>query len=607
MRVSDVIFDYLAKKGVDTAFMVTGGQAMFLDDAVHQNRHITPIFTHHEQSAGMAAESYGRVKGIPGVAVVTAGPGAVNVMNGVVGAWTDSSPMIVLSGQAALKAVQYQETTKIRQFGVQGINIRPLVDSVTKYFITVDDPQKILYYIQKAYHIATTGRPGPVWLDVPLDIQGKEIKGKLIQFVPEKEKLNRQLSKQVAQTITLLKRSKRPIFLVGHGLRIADALPDFEKTLEKLKMPVLTSRLGIDSIETNNPLYIGRPGTYGERSANFTVQNADLIISIGCRLATSMIGHNAPDFGKNAKKIVVDIDIKELSKLGPILDIKILSDAKLFLKEFNKQICKAPQMHFSDWVKQANHWKKKYPVVLPEYRKEKPINSYYFTQRLSKLSSAKDMVLVDTGGCFHVAAQSWKVKKGQRYITTGGISSMGYWVAGIGACMAYGKKQTLIITGDGSLQMNIQELATIKHNALPIKIFIFNNNGYLLIRHTQKNFMDGRLMGESPATGVWCPDSMKIAKAYGIKGVKIDNLKTMDKKIKEVLAYKGPVICEIITPEWQLLIPRTASIKNPDGSMMSKPYEDMFPFLPAEEIEENMIAEIEKKTTVKNETFITGE
>jgi len=607
MRVSDVIFDYLAKKGVDTAFMVTGGQAMFLDDAVHQNRHITPIFTHHEQSAGMAAESYGRVKGIPGVAVVTAGPGAVNVMNGVVGAWTDSSPMIVLSGQAALKAVQYQETTKIRQFGVQGINIRPLVDSVTKYFITVDDPQKILYYIQKAYHIATTGRPGPVWLDVPLDIQGKEIKGKLIQFVPEKEKLNRQLSKQVAQTIALLKKSKRPILLIGHGLRIANALPDFEKALERLKIPVVTSRLGIDSIESNHPLYIGRPGTYGERSANFTVQNADVIISIGSRLATSMIGHNAPDFGKNAKKVVVDIDAKELNKPGPILDIKILSDAKLFLREFNKQIYKVPPLHFSDWVNQANLWKKKYPVVLPEYRKEKPINSYYFTQRLSKLSSAKDMVLVDTGGCFHVAAQSWKVKKGQRYITTGGISSMGYWVAGIGACMAYGKKQTLIITGDGSLQMNIQELATIKHNNLPIKIFIFNNNGYLLIRHTQKNFMEGRLMGESPATGVWCPDSMKIAKAYGIKGVKIDNLKTMDIKIKEVLAHKGPVICEIITPEWQLLIPRTASIKNPDGSMVSKPYEDMFPFLPPEEIEENMIAEINKKTKVKNETFITGE
>lgn len=607
MRVSDIIINFLAEKGVHTAFMVTGGQAMFLDDAVLQNKKITPIFTHHEQSAGMAAESYGRLKGIPGLAVVTAGPGAVNVMNGVVGAWTDSSPMIVISGQAALKAVQYQEETKIRQFGVQGINIKPLVENVTKYFITIDDPKKALYYTQKAFYLATTGRPGPVWLDVPLDIQGKEVTGKLLEFEAPKIKKKETLSKQVSQTFKLLKTSSRPLFLVGHGLRIAGATEIFKRIAEATQIPIITSRLGIDSIETKHPLYIGRPGTYGERSANFAVQNADVIISIGSRLATSMIGHNASDFGRNAKKVVVEIDRKELDKPGPSIDIKIQEDAFVFLKEFEKQLKKTVLKSNSAWVKQTNVWKKKYPVVLPEYRKEKIINSYFFTEKLSNLASAKDLILVDTGGCFHVAAQTWKIKKGQRYITTGGISSMGYWVAGIGACLANDKKQTLVITGDGSLQMNIQELATVKHNNLPIKIFIFNNNGYLLIRHTQKNYMDGRLMGEGPATGVWCPDSMKIAKAYGIKGVKIEKLSEIDSKIAEVLAYDGPVICEIVTQEWQLLIPRTASIKNPDGTMVSKPYEDMFPFLPEEEIKDNMIAEVEKQTKVKQEKFITGE
>lgn len=593
MKVSDYIIDFLSKKGLETVFMITGGQAMFINDAVCRNKKIRPIFAHHEQAATMAAEAYGRITGKLGVAIVTAGPASINALNGVVGGWVDSSPMLIISGQSALSAVQYQEKTKIRQYGIQGIYIKPFVEKITKFFVTIDDPSLVKYYIQKAYHLAFSGRPGPVWLDVPLDIQRMEVPEKLLkEFIPEPEKNNgKQLKKEVAETVRFISQSKRPIFLAGHGVDIARAGGELLKIVEKLQIPVLTTRLGIDIIHSDHTLYVGRPGTYGERSANFAIQNSDLIIAVGTRLASAMIGHNAKDFGRNAKKIMVDVDQEELDKPGIEIHLKINNDAKSFLKELLNQTEHFKKPDFSAWVKKCNYWKKTYPVVLPEYKKEKPVNSYYFTDRLSTTATNKDVVLVDTGSCFHIACQTWKIKKGQKFITTGGISTMGYWAAGIGACAANNFKRTIVITGDGSLQFNIQEFATIKHNNLPVKVFIFNNNGYLLIRQTQKNFMEGRLIGEGPETGVWCPDSLEIARAYGIKGVRISSVAEVDKKIKEVLEYDGPVICDVMTPEWQLIIPRTASEKKPDGTLVSKPYEDMFPFLDPKELAENMVNE----------------
>lgn len=590
MTVSEYIMDFLVSKGADKIFMITGGQAMWLDDAVCKNKKIKFICTHHEQAAGMAAEAYGRITGKLGVALVTAGPAAINVLNGVVGAWTDSSPMMVISGQAPLAHVQYQQKTKIRQFGIQGINIKPLAEKVVKYFVTVDDPSLIKYYLQKAYYLATSGRVGPVWIDVPLDIQNTSVPEKFLkEFLPEKEKNDNTLKTKVAETLKLIKKAKHPIILAGQGIRNGKAVDEFYKLIDKIQIPVLTSRLGIDLINSDHKLYVGRPGNYGERSAHFAIQNSDLIIVLGSRLATALVGHNPKDFGRNAKKIVVDIDEEELNKPGVDIYLKINSDIKIFLNELLDQIKSIKLPDFKNWINKCNEWKTKYPVVLPEYKKEKQINSYYFTEQLSKLASAKDMIMVDTGSCFHIACQTWKIKKGQRFLTTGGISSMGYWVAGLGACVANNYKNTIVITGDGSLQMNIQEFATIKHNNLPIKTFIFNNNGYLLIRQTQKNFMDGRLIGEGPESGVWCPDSLKIAKAYGIKGVRINSINGMEDKIKEVLNYPGPVICEVMTSPWQLIIPRTASTKNEEGKLIAKPYEDMFPFLSKEELDSNTL------------------
>lgn len=593
MNVSEFIFDYYAKKGIDTAFMVTGGQAMWLNDAIGKNGNYDIICTHHEQSAAMAADAYGRIKNKPAITLVTAGPGSVNAMNGVVGGYTDSSPMIVISGQAALSFVQYQEETKIRQHGVQGINIRPLVENVVKYFITIDDPQKTEYYLEKAYHMATTGRPGPVWIDVPLDIQNMQIDIKYMdKFLPEEESHGRVTVKQaVKQAYKLLENAKRPIFLVGQGVALSGARDVFYNYINQVKIPVITARLGIDLIESDNELYVGRPGNYGERAANLGIQNADVIISVGCRLASSLVGHNPKEFGKNAYLLVVDIDSKELDKPGAKIDYKAQLDCKTFLERMQDELESHHLPQYEEWVMQCKRWKNIYPVVQPEYKNENPVNSYYFIDKLSMFAGEAAAILVDTGSCFHVACQTWKIKKGQSYLTTGGLSSMGYWVAGMGACLANGRNSTIVITGDGSLQMNIQEFATIKHNNLPIKVFILNNNGYLLIRHTQHNFMDDRFVGEGPQSGVWCPDAMEIAHAYGIKGVRIQNVNEVEEKINEVLSYEGPVICEVMTPEWQLLIPRIASEKLPDGTLKSRNYEDMFPYLSEQEMMDNMIAQ----------------
>lgn len=601
MNVSEFIFKYYAEKGIDTAFMVTGGQAMWLNDAIGKNGNYHIICTHHEQSAAMSADAYGRMKNKPALTIVTAGPGSVNAMNGVVGGYTDSAPMIVISGQAALSFVKYQEETGIRQYGVQGINIRPLVENVTKYFITVDDPQKIEYYLEKAYHEATTGRPGPVWIDVPLDIQNFEVNEKYLEkYVPEEE-LNGKVSlkQAVKQANKLLMNAKRPVFLAGQGVSLAGAREVFYEYVNKIRIPVITARLGIDLIESDNELYVGRPGNYGERAANFAIQNADVIISVGCRLASSLVGHNPKMFGKNAYIFEVDIDQKELDKPGVNVSYKARLDCKDFINGLLLNLEENVFPDYSEWVHICNTWKKKYPVVQPAYKDEKPVNSYYFVDHLSNKVSADTAILVDTGSCFHVACQTWKVKKGQKYLTTGGLSSMGYWCAGIGACMANNRKSTVVITGDGSLQMNIQEFATIRHNNLPIKVFILNNNGYLLIRHTQRNFMSDRFVGEGPQSGVWCPDSLEIAKAYGIKGIRISSVDEIEDKIEEALSYDGPVICEVMTPQWQLLVPRIASDKRPDGTLVARDYEDMFPYLPKEEVKENMVASKEKNEDTK--------
>lgn len=588
MNVAEYIISYIEKKHIDTVFMVTGGQAMFLNDAVFKSKKLTPIFHHHEQAAAMAAEGYGRISGKPGVAMVTAGPAGVNALTGVVGAFTDSAPMIVIAGQSSSGNAAYMEKTGIRQYGLQGIHMKPLASSVTKYYVSIDDPLSVQYHFEKAWYMATHGRPGPVWIDVPLDMQRMQMPLKGMKQFNESELLvNYTISEsEIDRVLTLLSNAKRPLFVAGHGIMIADAKKAMDLFLKKTHMPVVTTRLGIDLIDSSIAQFVGRPGLYGDRPANFAVESADLIIAVGARLDPGIVGYDAGDWGRRACKVIVDVDQKELDKPGLEPSVRVLTDANVFLNAMNAKIGDTKLHSYTHWIKRISLWKQKYPMCLPEYAKESKVNSYLLSERLSALSSSKDTIVVDTSSPFHVVCQTWKIKKGQRFITTGGISTMGYWPAAIGAAMARPNGQTLVVTGDGCLQMNLQEMATLKQNKLNLKLFVINNNGYLLIRHTQKTHMEGRLMGESPKTGLYLPDSIKIAEAYGIKSVRISTPKELDKKLKSILSYSGPMVIDVVSPEWQLIIPRVSSEKAADGRMISKPFEDLFPFLPREEFSE---------------------
>ncbi len=588
MRVADYIVDTLYQAGAKHAFLITGGMIMHLTDALRKHKKQKYICCHHEQAATMAAEAYGRYTGRPGVAYVTAGPAALNTLTGVVGAFVDRSPCIIVAGQSKVSQATVMAP---RQFALQGFNTRPLFQQVTKYAVMLDNVATVKKEVEKCIHMATSHPVGPVWIECPIDIQGAVFDPDDHEgFHPEQSMMSSEALKTSIERVSdAIRSSKRPCFLIGAGVRSANAMHEVNALVRSLHIPLLTSRMGMDLTPFNNPLFVGHPGTYGDRPANFTVQNADLLLVIGCRLSVGMIGHDYQDFAKHAKKIIVDIDEKELTKPSIDPHIAIRCDAKVFISALHQNL-KGYRFENSRWVEQTQLWKRKYPVDLPEYKQEKQgINSYHFMTVLSEKCSNKDIFVVDTGSCFHVHAQAFKVKSGQRHIITGGLSTMGYMPASIGVAAAAKGKSVYCITGDGSIQMNIQELQTIVHNKLPIKIIMLSNNGYLLIRHTQQNFMGGRLIGESPLTGVSFPDMKKIATAYGIEYMKISKYRDLDDKLKGLIKGRGPLLCEVMTPANQLLIPRVASKKLEDGKMMSMPYDDMFPFLPRDEYEQNRV------------------
>ncbi|WP_244563114.1 thiamine pyrophosphate-binding protein [Paenibacillus uliginis] len=588
MRVADYITNALYDAGGKHVFLVTGGMIMHLTDALYQHEKQTYVCCHHEQAVAMAAEAYGRYTGELGVAYVTAGPGALNTITGVAGAFIDSSPSIIVAGNSKVSLAKIKGP---RQFPLQGFDSLPIFDRITKYAVMLDDISKVKYEVQKCIHIAKSHRVGPVYLEVPVDLQGATFDPDLYEdYVPETTvEVCSNTDIQIEMVKEALLTSKRPCLLVGAGVRLAGAIEKFMTFIRKTGIPVLTSRLGMDLIDYHHHQFVGRPGTYGDRPANFTVQNADLLIVVGCRLGIGLVGYDFEDFGKKAKKIIVDIDDLELSKPSVIPDIAIKEDAKVFFDKMNAVIDNG-SFNYSAWVDQTQLWKRKYPVNLPEYSNEtQGINSYramtHFSERVGKDST----FVVDTGSCFHVHAQAFKVKLEQRHIITGGLSTMGYTPAAIGVSVAKGGNEVYCITGDGSFQMNLQELQTIAHYKLPIKFFLLNNGGYLLIRHTQNNFMEGRYIGESSDSGVGFASLEKVAETFGLGFMKISNLKELDEKIDDFIHYKGAMICEVMTPSNQLLIPRVASEKLADGTMVSKAFDDMFPFMSREEYYSNCL------------------
>jgi acetolactate synthase-1/2/3 large subunit len=588
IRVADFITQELYKAGGEHVFMITGGMIMHLTDSLMTFKKMKYTCCQHEQAAAMAAEAYGRFTGKLGVAYVTAGPGVLNTITGVVGAYVDSSPCIIVGGQSKVALAKVKGP---RQFPLQGFDTLSIFRHFTKYSVMLDDIANVKYEVGKCIYLAKSGRVGPVYIECPVDIQGATFNpDQYKDFTPPEAtdiELNQKQKQQIREIREAIEKSKRPCILAGAGIRLSGAVELVNEFVKKTGIPIITSRLGMDLIGYDNPLFIGRPGTYGDRPANFAVQNCDLLLTIGCRLGIGLVSYDYNNFAQQAKKIMVDIDDDELNKPGVVQNITIKADAGLFLKCIQKEL-NGYKLLNKTWIETVQKWKREYPVDLPEYENEVTgVNSYHFTNVLSQKCTEKDVFVLDTGSCFHVFAQAFKVKYGQRHIITGGLSTMGYMPGVIGVATAYKGKSVYCITGDGSIMMNLQELQTIAFKELPVKIIIFNNNGYLLIRHTQRNFCEGRLIGESPASGVGFPNMKKIAKAFGIAYMKIGSGKEMLRKIDELNNCKGAIICEVMTPPRQLLIPRVASKKLDDGRMVSMPYDDMYPFLPRNEYEEN--------------------
>jgi acetolactate synthase-1/2/3 large subunit len=593
IKLSDYIFDFITKTGVKHVFLLPGGGCMHLVDSLGKNKKLEYICCLHEQTAAIAAEAYGQFTNNIGVALVTTGPGGTNAITGVVGAWIDSTPMLILSGQ--VKRSDMIGNSGVRQMGIQEVDIVSIAKPITKYAVTVLDPSSIRYHLEKAVYLATTGRPGPVWIDIPLDVQGSMIdEHKLEEFNPsgiliQDKPLDLQ---QVEEVIRLLSEADRPVILAGNGIRLAKAKKDFIRLINFLKIPVLTTWKAIDFLPENHKLFFGRPGSIGQRGANFIQQNADFIITIGARLDLGQIGYNHQQFAHAAKKVIVDIDLAEIMKIKTKVDVPFCSDAKVFILELINRLSKIKHKNRSGWIAQCSKWKNQYPVVLPEYWNQKNyVNTYAFIEVLSELITENDILVPgSSGSCSEITMQAFKVKKGQRILNTPGLGAMGFGLpASIGACLASSKKRTISVIGDGGLQHNIQELEVISRLNLPIKLFVLNNNGYASIRATQTRYFDNNFVCCDPSSGLTVPDTREIASAYGLKTAKITNHRKMKENVGRVLNTEGPVVCEVMVDPMLQTAPKLSSEVKPDGSIISKPLEDLWPFLDRKEFYSNMI------------------
>lgn len=608
IKVSDYIANRLASKyEVKHIFLISGGGAMHLNDAFGKQDGITYICNHHEQASAIAAEGYARYKQKLAVVNVTTGPGGINTLNGVFGQWTDSVPVLYISGQ-----VKYETTIHscpnipLRQLGDQEADIIALVKPITKYAKTVTVASDIKRILDEAIYMATTGRMGPVWVDVPLNIQGALIEeDKLPSYIPKTTKEIPAISKkQMNVTVQLLLNAKRPLIVAGHGIRLAKMEPIFLSLLENLNIPVVTTFNGFDVLATSHPNYIGRVGTVGQRAGNFALQNADVILFLGTRNNIRQISYNWEFYARHAQKIVVDIDPAELQKPTLKPDIAIHANLSDFLPSLSLELQKLNNPEHQQMIDTQQSWlnwclvrKDKYaPDINPDYQnKNNTINPYFFIQKLTNLMTEDYVTVAGNGSACVCLFQAGIVKPHQRIFWNSGNASMGYDLpAAIGLCVASGKN-TVCIAGDGSIMMNLQELQTVKHYNLPIKVFILNNDGYVSIRQTQSNFFAGRIVGASVTSGVSTPDFCSLATSIGIKSIKIASPDQLtDLIISDILQAKEPIICEVIVSPDQIFTPKLSSQKLDDGTMISKPLEDMFPFLDRAEFAQNMLAENEK-------------
>jgi len=595
-RVADYIFQHLHATGTRHVFLLTGGGAMFLNDALGHCEGIRYVCCHHEQACAMAAEAYARVSGRVGVVSVTTGPGGINALNGVFGAFTDSIPMLVISGQVKRQTtLTAHDVPGLRQLGDQEVDIVRMAAGITKYAVQVTEPESIRYHLERALHLATSGRPGPCWLDIPVDVQSAMVDPASMRGYDPAEDAppaTDDLASRCAEVIERLAAAERPVLMIGSGVRIADAVPVMDRVRRRLGIPVVTSWTGHDMVPSDDPQYCGRPGTIGNRAGNFTVQNSDVLLVVGSRLNVRQVSYNWENFARHAYKVWVDVDPAELQKPTVRPDLPIVSDARLFFEELERQLHRAwvPSTTHAAWLAWCRERVERYPVVAAHHRATGgALNPYHFLDALIRRLDERHVIACGDGAACVIPFQVGHMKPGMRMFCNSGDASMGYDIpSAIGAAFAAPDRTVICLAGDGSGQLNIQELQTIAHHALPIKLFILNNGGYLSIRMTQGGFFKGNFVGESARSGVSFPDYVKVGTAYGLPSFRIEGPDAMD-AVDAVLRLEGPALCEVMLDPDQLFEPKLSSRQLPDGRIVSASLEDMAPFLDRTELEANML------------------
>jgi acetolactate synthase-1/2/3 large subunit len=589
---------FIADLGVKHVFVLTGGGAMQLNDALALCPNLEYVCNHHEQACAIAAEAYSKVTNNLGVAMVTTGPGGTNAITGLAGAWLDSTPCLFLSGQVKRADRMYRSDGTplgVRQRGIQEVDIVSIVHPVTKYAVTVTDPLSIRYHLEKAVYLARNGRPGPTWIDIPIDVQGTPVKeGDLRGFDPTEisARATHCLPGEVSDVIQHLNQAERPLLFIGNGVRLSRAESALTELISALDIPVAATWMAMDLIGDDHPRFVGKPGTVAARGANFAIQNCDFLLSIGARLDLPLTGWSAAQFARGAHKVMVDVDPAELAKLAEFLNSTICSDAGEFIRELLTQLSGVKPRDRSCWLRRCQDWTTRYPIVRPEHRApEGPVSIYHLSEVIGEEIAREDQVVSgNSGSAIEIFLLAYRARLGQRVYHTAGLGAMGFAIpASIGVCIGSGGKRTVCVDGDGGFQLNIQELATIAHLRLPIKFFILNNDGYASIRASQTSFFGQPSIGCSEATGVYLPDFRKVAQAYGLSCAAIEDQRDLREQVRRVLRMPGPVVCDVKVIPDEVRAPRVTSVQCADGSFASKPLEDLWPLLDRREFEQNMI------------------
>ncbi len=590
MKLTDYVIQVLSEHGIDHAFGLTGGAVVHLFDSAARSGRVKPVFHHHEQAAAFAAQAYARLHGSPGACFVTTGPGVTNALTGLAAAWLDSVPCIYISGQARLSHTALGR--KQRQIGTQHIEVMPLVSPMTKYAVLLKDARSIRYELEKALHIASSGRPGPVWIDLPLDLQWADVDPSSLpsfyssgEIVPARHPAS---DADLATCVKWLGESSRPLLLAGYGVPLAGAQNAFSRLVDRTQLPFVTTWGAVDIMPTSHPCNLGRPGIAGQRAANLAVQNCDLLIAIGSHLSIPVTGTMFSSFARSARIVMVDIDPDELKDRSIAPHLSVNSDAKAFIEQLMERLPKDARFGGKSWHDACALYREKYLASPASVQGE--LRSYDFVRALSEMSDDDDVIVVDGGGTnVYVSFQTFRIKGQQRMILSTGLCAMGSGLPeSIGACYGSGKRRTLCLCGDGSMQLNIQELETIRHHNLPIKIFVTDNSGYLSIRHTQKEFLDENYVGSAAAGGVSLPDYTKVAGAYGLPVVSIKSPEDLHEGLEKTLSAQGPALCVVRCSPDQEVIPRQGFDRKPDGTFSPRPLEDMAPFLERSEFAKAM-------------------